>query len=237
MNIQRNDALIKRNARIAQMTMLAGLVVLGGGMYVSFTDPDQTKVGWSLAALAIGFILSQVGIYYLNRWGRKPRPDEQIDKALKGMDRKFTLFHFTTPASHLLVGPTGLWVLLPYYQRGTITYSKGRWRQKGGGLFLSYLKIFAQEGLGRPDLEIESEVRAVGVELKKRLPDESLPPITPVLVFTHPLAVLDISKEDNPPAEAVKLADLKKLVSKSVKGRTLSVEKARQIEDALTSPN
>lgn len=233
MNIQRNDSLIKRNARIAQFTMLAGLAVLAGGMYVSFQQPDN--VGLSLGALALGFIFSQVGIYYLNRWGRKPRPDEQIDKALKGLDRKFTLFHYASPASHLLLGPTGLWILLPFYQRGTITFTKGRWRQTGGGIFYQYLKLFAQEGLGRPDLEVENEIRAVTESLKKKLPGEDLPAMQVVLVFTNPSAEIEIPSDETPPAEAVRLADLKKLVSKPVKGKTLSAEKIAAIKDALTA--
>ena len=57
------------------------------------------------------------------------------------------------PTAHLLVGPVGVWVLMPRHQAGRITYdeNKNRWRQKGGNF---YLKIFAQENLGRPDLEI-----------------------------------------------------------------------------------
>lgn len=233
MNIQRNDKLIKRNARIAQFTMLAGLVVLGGGMYVSFSQPEN--VALSLGALAIGFILSQVGIYFLNRWGRKPRPDEQIDKALKGLDRKYTIYHFAAPVSHLLVGPTGLWVLLPYYQRGIITFSKGRWRQKGGGIMYQYLKIFAQESLGRPEIEVQSEMRDIETFLKKHFTDENLPQVQAALVFTHPQAVIEIPDDETPPAEAVKLADLKKLVSKTTKGKFLSVEKIKTIEDALVA--
>jgi hypothetical protein len=36
MNIITNETLIKRNARIGQIAMLAGLAVLIGGMYISF---------------------------------------------------------------------------------------------------------------------------------------------------------------------------------------------------------
>src|SRR4030065_43049 len=74
-----------------------------------------------------------------------------------------------------------IWVLIPRYQRGTITYEKGRWRQKGGNL---YLKIFAQEGLGRPDLEIGGEVEAVTRYLKKLLPEREFPQIQAALIFT-----------------------------------------------------
>src|SRR5574338_361246 len=181
MNIVTNEKLVKRNARVAQITMIAGLLVLAGGMFVSFRMPQQ--FGLSLAALMVGFVLSQVGIYFSNRWGRSPRPDQLINQSLKGLDGRWTLYHYTTPASHVLVGPSGVWVLLPHHQRGTISYSKGRWRQRGGN---AYLKLFAQEGLGRPDLEVLGEIDSLQSYLKKQLPEESIPPVQAALVFTNP---------------------------------------------------
>ena len=228
MNIVRNEKLIKRNSTIAKWTLMGGLLVLAGGMFISFRYPEQFAL--SLGALLLGFILSQVGIYYSNRWGRSPRPDEQIDAALKGMDRKYSLHHYTTPVSHLLIGPSGLWVLMPYYQRGTIIYEKGRFKQRGGNW---YLKLFAQEGLGRPEMEAASEVEALTNFLKKKLPEDSLPPVQAALVFTSPRAAIDIPEDANPPAEAVLVKDLKDLVRKGGKTKLLSPEKIKVIEDAL----
>jgi hypothetical protein len=235
MNINRNDPLIKRNARIGQVTMFVALAVLAGGMFVSFQYPEQAN--WSFLALLLGFVLSQVGIYYSNRYSRKPRPDELIDQALKGMDKKYALYHYLTPATHLLVGPSGLWVLLPYYQRGTITFSKGRWRQQGGGLLYQYLKLFAQEGLGRPDMDVANQANALKSYLQKRLPEESLPEIQAALVFTNPKAQIAIPEDENPPAETVLLKDLKELIRKSGKSKTISQDKVKLIQDALLSRN
>ena len=230
MNIRRNDKIIKRNARIGQIAMLTGLAVLAGGMFISFRYPDQFNL--SLMALLLGFMLSQLGIFYSNRWGRRPRADELLDQALKGLDKKFALFHYTTPVRHLLVGPSGLWVLLPFYQRGTITYAKDRWQQRGANL---YLKIFAQEGLGRPELEVASEIDKLQSFLKKRLPEESLPTVQAALVFTSPKAVINIPADATPPAETVTLKDLKELVRKTEKGKALSLDKIQAIVDTLTT--
>ena len=152
MKIIRNEKLIKRNGRIGQIAMLSSLLILAGGMFLSFQYPEQVSI--YLGALLLGFMLSQIGIFFSNRWGRRPRPDEILDKGLKGLDDKFALYHWSSPASHLLVGPAGVWVLIPYYQRGQISYRRDRWRQKGGNFFM---KIFGQENLGRPDLEISGE--------------------------------------------------------------------------------
>jgi len=231
MIVARNQRLIKRNARIAQVTMLGGLVVLGIGMFVSFRYPEQMAI--SLTALLLGFLFSQIGIYYANRWGRSPRPDQLIDQALKGLDKKFALYHFMTPVSHLLVGPAGIWILMPYSQRGTITFEKGRWKQRSGGIFQVYMRIFAQEGLGRPDLELGSELEKMSKFLEQRLPGVELPPVQAALVFTHPQVEVDIPEGEEPPAPSVKLKDLKELIKKAAKSKALSLEKAQAIQDAL----
>ncbi len=230
MNIIRNDKLVKRNARIGMFAMFGGLAILAGGMFISFKLPNQFSL--SLVALMLGFMLSQIGIFFQNRWGRHPRPDELLDTSLKGLDKKFTIYHYSTPTSHLLVGPSGLWVLMPYYQRGTITFSNGRWRQRGGNL---YLKIFAQEGLGRPDIEVQGEMESLRRFLKKHLEEEAIPPIQAALVFTNPRTSLSIDEDAEPPAETVMLKDLKELVRKPGKGKGLSVEKVQVVQDALTS--
>jgi hypothetical protein len=230
MNIITNNKLIKRNARIAQFSMFGGLAVLAGGMLISFRYPELFNI--SLVALVIGFILSQVGIYFSNRWGRRPRPDELLDQGLKGLDDKYTIYHHSAPVSHLLVGPAGLWVLMPYHQRGTISYTNGRWRQKGGNL---YLKIFAQEGLGRPDLEYMGEVERLQKFFEKHMPEEDSPPIKAALVFTNPDAVIEISEDADPPADTVPIGKIKDLIRKSAKAKTLSLEKAKTIEDLIAS--
>jgi len=228
MEIVTNETLIKRNARIGQIAMLAGLAVLVGGMFLSFQSPEMFSL--SIAALFVGFILSQVGIYFSNRWGRQPRPDQILDLALKGLDSKYTLYHYKTPVSHLLVGPAGLWILIPKHQRGTITYSNGRYRQKGGNL---YLKIFAQEGLGRPELEVSAEKESLVKFLKEKLPEEDMPTVRSALVFTHANVNVDVSQEDDPPAETIPVTKLKDLIRKEAKTKQLPLEKAKEIRQII----
>ena len=222
-----NEPVVKRNARIAQITMLAGLAVLAGGMYVSFAMPEQFYL--SIGALLLGFALSQIGIYFSNRWGKRPRPYELLNESLKGLDSKYALYHFYGPAQHLLVSPAGVWVLMPYAQRGRITYEKGRWRQRGGN---PYLKLFAQEGLGRPDLEVGGEIEHVRKFLASEFPGEEIP-VLAALVFTNKRAVVDVPEEAGAPAYTVTLDKLKDLVRKKSKERGISLEKAAQIREAL----
>ncbi len=227
MEINSNERLIKRNARIGQITSITGLAVLAGGMILSFTRPEMFTI--SLVALLVGFGLSQIGIYFGNRWGRSPRPDEVLNDALKGLDGRYSIYHYTTPTSHLLVGPAGVWVLMPRHQAGTITYdeNKKRWRQKGGNL---YLKIFAQESLGRPELEIGTEINAVTSFLEERVGENKLPEVSAVLVMTNEKCVVDA---DNAPAPTLEDKKLKDFVRKTAKGKPISLDLVREIQASI----
>lgn len=229
MEIISNDRLIRRNARIGQIASIAGLLVLAGGMYISFARQDLFIL--SMVALLAGFALSQVGIYFGNRWGRRPRPDELLNQALKGLDGRFSLYHYTTPTAHLLVGPAGIWVLIPRHQGGTITYdeTRRRWRQRGGNL---YLKIFAQESIGRPDLEIPAEIEAVKRFLAARLGEEELPDVQAALIFTSERSDL---QADNAPYPTLSIKKLKEFIRKTAKNKPISADLAGRINQALTS--
>lgn len=112
MIIVRNEKLIKRNTQIGKYSGIIAIAILGGGMYLSFQYQDQ--IIYSMVALILGFILSQVGIFYTNRFGRSPRPDQELDNALKGLDDQYVLYHYQSPVDHLLIGPAGIWILFPH---------------------------------------------------------------------------------------------------------------------------
>jgi hypothetical protein len=208
MKIVTNTKLIKRNSAIAKYSSIAAFIILIVGFYITVKMPD--KLAFALLCLLVGFLLSQFGIYYANRWGRSPRPDEIINKNMKGLGREYTVYHFTTPASHLLLGPAGLWILLPYYQGGKIIYDGKRWRSKGGGFVRSYLRIFGQENIGRPDLEAEAEIQVTERYLKRILPEGTdIPPIRAALLFTDPRVELEAEKS---PLPAMTPKDLKEFL-------------------------
>ena len=231
MDITTNERLINRNARIGQITSIIGLVVLAGGMFISFTRPEFFTI--SLIALLVGFGLSQIGIYFGNRWGRRPRPDEILNTALKGLDGRYSLYHYSTPTSHLLVGPAGVWILMPRQQAGTITYdeAKKRWRQKGGNL---YLKIFAQENLGRPDLEIGSELHAISNFLEENLPEEGVPEVNAALILTNEKVVVDA---ENAPAPTLDVRKLKDFIRKTAKGKPISSDLVEDVKEVFSAEN
>lgn len=224
-----NDKLIKRNAKIGQYTSLGALAILGVGLYLTFKMPD--KFAYSLAALLLGFFMSQVGIQFTNKWGRNPRPDDVIDKSLKGLGREFTLYHYVTPVSHLLVGPAGIWAIIPYFQSGTVIYDKKRWRLKGGGFLQSYMRIFGQENIGRPDLESEAEIDSAKRYFKKVLPEGAeIPEVKAALLFANPKVEL---KTEDAPVPSMTPKDLKDFLREKIKERSISELMLASIRTAL----
>ena len=205
MKIIKNEKLIKRNATIGNYLSLGALVVLGIGMYISIKRTDLFP--YALAALVGGFIMTQVGIYMGNRFGRNPRPDEKLDAALKGLLNEFAIYHYTAPVSHLLVGPAGVWVLLPYHQRGQMIFQKKRWQMKGGGFLQGYMRIFGQEGIGRPELDAEGETSAVRKYLAKQMEEAEVPEVNAMLVFTSDDVEIEAADSPIPALKAKQIKD------------------------------
>ena len=224
MKIIKNEKLISRNGKIGQYTSLGALVVLGLGMYISFTKPDLFT--YSVVCLLIGFIMTQVGMYMGNRWGRSPRPDEKFDAGLKGLHSDFSMYHYSTPVSHLLVGPSGAWVLLPYHQKGKVEFKKNRWKMSGGGFMQAYMRIFGQESIGRPDIDAETEVQTLRKFFTKNLDESFAPEIKPILVFTSDEVELE---PNDSPIPAMKLKQLKEFMRQGVKNRALTSDQIAKI--------
>lgn len=237
MKIFKDDKKITRNARIGQFTTLGGLIVLGIGMFITFSYPENpTMVAPAWACLLAGFLLSQVGIYFGNRFGRRPRPDEILDAALKGMDDRWAVFHYYNKlAEHLLIGPGGIWILKPYHQVGKLMRNpkNNRWQIKGGGIFQAYLRIFAQENIGRPDLEIQSDIDDLKKLIKAKNPDLELPIIRTALAMTNVKAVIDVEDPSEDNIYPVLATKLKELVRKLSKENTLPPAKLTEIIQAL----
>jgi hypothetical protein len=237
MRIIKNEKLIKRNGQIGQWTSLGSMIVLGVGMYFSFRSllsgqsaPQGDSFYLTSVAFIVGLILFQIGIYFSSRFGRSPRPDEQLDAALKGLPGDTSIYHYTTPVPHLLVGPAGIWLLLPFHQRGKVTYYKNRWRLSGGGFMQSYMTIFG-EGIGRPDLEMANQIDSVKKYLAKQLDDDGqMPEIQGALVFTSDQIEID---NTDAPSPALKAKQLKDFMRQKAKERALGPLMLEKIKSVL----
>lgn len=228
MKIIRNEKIIKRNNRIAGIGILGGLASVIASIIISLQF--QNLIVWSYAILFIGFIFLQLGLYFMNRYGRKPRPDEALDAGLKGLDDRYTIYHYNSPVPHLLIGPVGIWILLPYFQNGTIVYEKNRWRLKGGGFFAGYMRIFGQENLGRPDLDSDAEADSMVKFFKKYLPDMEIPEINKVIVMTSDQIKIEVTES---PIPIVQVKKLKELIRKNAKKKDFKADQIQTIKNFL----
>jgi hypothetical protein len=188
MKIIENTKLINRNKKISKYSSYGALALLALGFYFTLKE-DTTSMIYSLVALLLGLVVWQVSMFFTSRWGAKVCPHELITSALKGLDDKFTLYHYATPVSHFLTSPSGLWILLPVMASGKVSYKNGKWAQKGGSFFL---KMFSLDSLGRPDTEAGLEIRDLQKALVKH--DIEIDPevIRPLALFFNKNVTLDL---------------------------------------------
>lgn len=228
MKIISNPKKIDFYHKIGLYTSLGSLILLFAAVGLTLAGSNRPQlVTFSFVAMILGLILSQVGVFFANRWGKPPRVDERITQGLKGLDDRYILYHFSTPVPHLLTGPSGAWVLVPQYQAGTITYEKNRYKQKGVKLFS---RLIGQEGLSRPDLEAQGYVNDMEKFLKKSFSLEDLPRIQPLIVFTNPKAVVQVSDSPIPTMQVEKLKDF---IRRKAKEQPAEMQKIRTLQDHL----
>jgi hypothetical protein len=220
MRILTNETLYKRNTRLAFAANVGGMFFLVASIYILFSRDEQ--FGLYLLLLLLGILFVQGGTYF-NRWNK--RPDLALNRALKSLDDSYTLYHYRTPVPHLLLGPTGIWILLPRHTRGQITYdpSKKRWRAKGGG----WLSFFSREGIGKPIVEASWEAEALDRLLEKRWKGDGLR-VQAALVFVDEQAEVQAG---NAPIPTASVKKLKNILLKADERSRLSREQIKALAD------
>jgi hypothetical protein len=233
MKVITNQKIVKRYKTIGNFTLIGSLVVVAVGFYImlKLQEPESNAVFWGAITMSVSFILMQIGIFFSNRFGISPQLHEQITQSLKGIENKNLLVHYEAIVPHLLVGPSGIWAIIPYPQKGKISYDekKQRWVQKGVGIFQ---KLFMQEGLGRPDQEVKSYQKDLDKALERTFPNETPPKSNIVLVFTNPNAELNI---ENAPVPTIPLKKLKDFIRQQPKTNALSEAHLQKLKDSLPS--
>ncbi len=224
MRIQANENLYRRNARFALVANLTGMFLLLASVYVLFSS--DAPFGQYLLLLLGGVIFTQIGSYF-GRWNK--RPDLAISRALKSLDDNYTVYHYRSPVSHLLVGPSGLWILLPRHTTGIVTYDakRKRWRVQGS----RFLGRFLQEGIGRPVQEASLEAEFLDGFLQKNWKGGPLH-VQAALVFVEDSTEVQAADAPLPTASIKKL---KQLVIKGDGNGRLEREQVRQLNQLFES--
>jgi hypothetical protein len=175
--------------------------------------------------MVAGLILVNVGAAYGGKWLRDPRPDQVLDKALKGLNHGSRLYNYLLPVDHVLLSSAGLFVLTLKTQDGQIIGHGDKW-QRRLKLWASFMAMFESK-LGNPSRQARNEAAKMESWLHTHLPDAAVP-VRPVVVFTNPKAQLFLTE---PSVPAFALADLKGHLRTALKEKPLPQTTLKALTD------
>lgn len=190
MQLVRNVAYIRQQKRRGKWFTFIGLLALGAAFALVWMRDRPELIFFSYSAMMAGFVFFNLGLQALGKWSRRPRNDQQLDKALERLSDRYTLIHFARlgkhTSEHILVHGNGVLVLTVRELPGPVRVNGQRWRR--GGNPLGRLFNYSGPQLGNPTLDNERDVRIV----KEYLAERGLQaPAHGVVVFTSPLAAVE----------------------------------------------
>jgi len=211
LKVRTNHALIASRQRLGRWTAFTGLLILVGGLIVSFRWQSPMMIAATYIALIVGMLLSSIGVYLADKWVQEPRADQALENALKGFDGKYRLYNYVLPVEHVLVSPYGVTVFTVKRHGDTVRYINGKWKHEQS--LLKRLQSLSRERLGDPIQQMERDVEQMGALLKQEFPDADIP-VNGAVVFTNPNVDLHI---DGTPADVLHVKKLKSYIRRAAK--------------------
>ncbi len=207
MKIYTNEPKLKRWAMLSHTASLGGLFLLMAGLVLPMFRPGLAILGQIM--VIAGILVSMSGIYFANRWVRRPRPEDSLANTLKTLDDGYSLFCYTSlPARHILLMPNGILAFETINLAGEFSYQNGRWKEKMNlGRMLRYL---LEEHLGDPSRTARLAETALKDQIHNTLGIPKSVPISSMVVFLHPLAQLEVR---GAPVTVCKIDKLRKQVA------------------------
>jgi hypothetical protein len=201
-----NTRKLSRRATLSNIGSIGGLMILLASVVLPLFKPGMIQVAYILMVVGLG--VSMTGIYFANRWVKKPRPETGLDAALKALSNAHRLYHYPSlPGDHILLAPNGVMVLETVNLGSKFIYKNGRGREMISiGRALRYI---VEEHLGNPIQSAQAAAVHLERMLGQALGEDVKVPVKPVVVFTHPLAIVEA---EDPPIPVCKLDKLKKHV-------------------------
>jgi hypothetical protein len=224
-----NRQKVNTRAKWANIASVGGLVLLLTSVVLPLFR--ATWANFAYVAMILGLGVSMVGIYFANRWVRKPRPEESLAKALKSFDDHYSLYHYPAlPCEHLLLTPMGVVVLEVFNLSGSFSYREGHWKEAMTmGRALRYI---VEEHIGDPVLAATELQKDLDRRFRQEFGPQVIVPVKSAIVFTHPAAELDV---DESPIPICKIDKLKKQLTFNVPRLTPEqYEKTARFLESLT---
>ncbi len=193
---------VNGRAQLANFASVGGLIMLLASVVIPLFLPSW--INFSSVLLVIGLGAAMIGIYFANRWVRKPRPEESLDKALKSLDDHYHIYHYPSlPCDHILLTPAGVIALEVVNLSGSFSYRNGQWKEAMTiGRALRYI---VEERVGDPMAFSHGIVQELERRFGKELGGKTKLSIKALTVFTHPTVELDIEGTAIPVCKIEKL--------------------------------
>lgn len=185
MRVVVNEAQIKRNRQISHILFFISLAGMGLGFFYTWTsEPDSSTSQISCFILPILMLLTLSSVRMANTWIREPRPKDVLANSLKGLGKRYTIFHYVLPAPHVLVGPEGVFTLTTVWQEGKYRVEGKKWRGDEGitRKIMGYLR---QDLIGNPYADAVFHAQQIQKLVNKIEPDSGIE-VQPLVVILHP---------------------------------------------------
>jgi hypothetical protein len=230
MKIIINRQKVNARAKWSNIASVGGLILLLVSVVLPLFLPSWASLASMLMVAGLG--TSMIGIYFANRWIRKPRPEESLAKAFKSFDDTYRLYHYPSlPCDHLLLTPTGVIILEIFNLSGKFSYRQKRWKEAMTiGRALRYI---VEEHIGDPVALAQQLKEDLDQRFKKEFGPDVTIPIKTAVAFTHPGADLDVEES---PIPICKIEKLKKQITLNAPRLTTEqYEKIARLLESLTT--
>lgn len=210
MKITSNEKEISKNTKIGYWSVLISYPILAWGAMLYLISSDNLKTSFPM--MLIGLILFQIGKTF-RPWGRGA--ENQFNKALGKLGNEYHIFHYRKNVSHMLIGPAGIWLLIPNYSQEDVEYNEKsrKWKPVYSSIWKRFGSFF-KEKFGRPDMELLIESGTLDKFLQKFWTYEESPHINAAIIFMDESIKLFTK---NSPIPSIKLSKLKETIRKKEK--------------------
>ncbi len=200
MKVYRDVAYIQKRKRIATLSSIFGVALLGAAFWLA-SAAGQSGILIAYVPLLAGTIIFHLGMQQVGKWNRAQRNDVILDTLLKDLGERYALVHYAKlgkrTVEHSLVFPGGVLAIVARDLPGGVAYQDGRWRKIGQGI----TRFFGMGGafLGNPTSDADADVAALNAVVTAVDADQH---VDAVLAFLNPRVKLEISEPDYPVTNA-----------------------------------
>lgn len=200
MRVITNELRIKQGRRVGTVLFFVSIFVLTAGLILSnFIAVNETVILFvPCLVMPVGLVTTLLSVRLTNEWVRQPRPEEAIAEGLAGINRRSVLFNYFPPANHILITPEGIYTLTTRFQMTRFKITGDHWLDyKRRGPLAPFFQFMKQEGIGKPFEDAATDAANVQTVIDSVLPDSGIE-VQPIVVFTHPRAILELEAPSIP---------------------------------------